>query len=428
MTFQSRVRGLAGVKTASSEAGGGTARSGMPRFLSRQPSAEAGPAAPRSAARAAMGSVPAGAPRALPVATVPLALPGDAHEREANRAAQQVGAATTSEPAAAASSSAHRGVAPAPAHGPAALLGNQGRALDGATRSFMEQRFGADFGHVRVHTDWQAAQLNRDLRANAFTQGNDIFYGAGRGPGRDQLTAHELAHVVQQSGGSRDGSAIPLTARAGPAPIQCSFAATYMIPGSSSLFEIDLQTREGALAAPPTKSGLDGYLRFVPGIGEPNSSVIGLWQVNSTIDASGADVNAASMPAAQAPRGALGDPGLRTEADPLARHRRRFQDRRAASAERRQSGGARGIGSVAALSPGGRLPRERSASAARRSSRRRAAAASARIRSGRWRATSARMIPPTSARRRCTISRVPAARPTSSPGLSRVRRSAKTRW
>jgi len=205
----------------------------------------------------------------------------------------------------------------APAGGPAALLDSPGRALDGTTRGFMEQRFGADFGHVRVHTDGQAAQLNRDLRANAFTHGSDIFYAAGRSPGRDELPAHELAHVVQQSGGSPAGSAIPLSAQSGPAPIQCSFAGTYMIPGSASLFEIDLQTREGVLAPSPGKSGLDGYLRFVPGIGEPNSSVIGIWQVNSTIDASGADVNAASMPAAQAPRGALGDPGLRTEADPL---------------------------------------------------------------------------------------------------------------
>jgi outer membrane protein OmpA-like peptidoglycan-associated protein len=319
MTFKSRARGVAGAKPATSDAGsGGTSPGGMPRFLSRRRNAEPVPGAPLSVAENQRSGVPAFVPRALPAATAPLGLPGDRHELEADRAAQLVRAATTSEPASVAGAPPPRGSPPvAPTHGPAALLGKQGRALDGATRSFMEQRFGADFAHVRVHTDGQAAQLNRDLRANAFTHGSDIFYGAGHGPGRDELTAHELAHVVQQAGGSRDGSAIPLTARAGPVPIQCSFAATYMIPGSASLFEIDLQTREGALAAPPTKSGLDGYLRFVPGIGEPNSSVIGIWQVNSTIDASGADVNAASMPAAQAPRGALGDPGLRTEEDPL---------------------------------------------------------------------------------------------------------------
>jgi outer membrane protein OmpA-like peptidoglycan-associated protein len=319
MTFKSRARGVAGVKPATSDAGsGGTSPGGMPRFLSRRRNAEPVPGAPLSVAENPRSGVPAFVPRALPAATPPLGVPGDRHELEADRAAQLVRAATTSEPASVAGAPPPRGSPPAaPTHGPAALLGGQGRALDGATRSFMEQRFGADFSHVRVHTDWQAAQLNRDLRANAFTQGSDIFYGTGRGPGRDELTAHELAHVVQQSGGSHDGSAIPLTARAGPVPIQCSFAGTYMIPGSVSLFEVDLQTREGALAASPTKSGLDGYLRFVPGIGEPNSSVIGIWQVNSTIDASGADVNAASMPAAQAPRGALGDPGLRTEEDPL---------------------------------------------------------------------------------------------------------------
>ncbi|HRD90881.1 MAG TPA: hypothetical protein PK752_21890, partial [Accumulibacter sp.] len=59
MTFKSRARGLAGTKPASSDAGGGAAGRGMPRFLSRQRSADPGPAAQRSVARAASGGVPA---------------------------------------------------------------------------------------------------------------------------------------------------------------------------------------------------------------------------------------------------------------------------------------------------------------------------------------------------------------------------------
>ncbi len=80
-----------------------------------------------------------------------------------------------------------------------------GRALPAETRSFMEPRFGTDFNNVRVHTDSEAVQLNRDISAQAFTHGSDVFFGAGKyDPGSEggkQLLAHELTHVVQQSSG-----------------------------------------------------------------------------------------------------------------------------------------------------------------------------------------------------------------------------------
>lgn len=67
-------------------------------------------------------------------------------------------------------------------------------------RAFMEPRFGADFSQVRVHTDSEAVQMNRDLNAQAFTHRQDVYFGAGKTPGKDALTAHELTHVVQQTG------------------------------------------------------------------------------------------------------------------------------------------------------------------------------------------------------------------------------------
>ena len=78
-----------------------------------------------------------------------------------------------------------------------------GSSLTGAARSFLEPRFGYDFGQVRVHTGAQAAELSRMLNAQAFTIGRDIVFGAGyyapdTAEGR-QLLAHELTHVVQQS-------------------------------------------------------------------------------------------------------------------------------------------------------------------------------------------------------------------------------------
>jgi hypothetical protein len=77
-----------------------------------------------------------------------------------------------------------------------------GRPLPAPLRAQLETAFGADFARVRVHTDDQAVTLSRDLQAQAFTSGPDVFFGAGRyAPGTPAgrgLLAHELTHVVQQ--------------------------------------------------------------------------------------------------------------------------------------------------------------------------------------------------------------------------------------
>lgn len=80
-----------------------------------------------------------------------------------------------------------------------------GSPLADEVRRFMEPRFGADFSKVRVHTNSEAVQMNQELGAQAFTYGNDIYYGGGKSPAKDALTAHELTHVVQQSNISQSG-------------------------------------------------------------------------------------------------------------------------------------------------------------------------------------------------------------------------------
>jgi hypothetical protein len=79
-----------------------------------------------------------------------------------------------------------------------------GNRLPDEVRSYMEPRFGVDFSGVRLHTGSDAAQMNHELAAQAFTHGNDIYMGEGRfSPGTDAgrwLLAHELTHVVQQGG------------------------------------------------------------------------------------------------------------------------------------------------------------------------------------------------------------------------------------
>lgn len=87
-------------------------------------------------------------------------------------------------------------------------LGNSkggGQPLPPETNSFMSRSFGADFGHVRVHTDSKATEMNEGLRARAFTHGADVYFNKGEynpeSSDGKRLLAHELTHVVQQGEG-----------------------------------------------------------------------------------------------------------------------------------------------------------------------------------------------------------------------------------
>lgn len=66
----------------------------------------------------------------------------------------------------------------------------------------MSHAIGADFNGVRIHTGEEATQMNRDLGAQAFTHGNDIYFNSGKydpsSTNGKRLLAHELTHVVQQ--------------------------------------------------------------------------------------------------------------------------------------------------------------------------------------------------------------------------------------
>src|SRR4030095_2145180 len=77
-----------------------------------------------------------------------------------------------------------------------------GSSMDSGTKSFMEGRFGTDFSGVKIHTGDYAVQLSKQLNAQAFTVGNDIYFNSGKydtgsNNGR-HLLAHELTHTIQQ--------------------------------------------------------------------------------------------------------------------------------------------------------------------------------------------------------------------------------------
>lgn len=88
----------------------------------------------------------------------------------------------------------------------------KGSPLKESAKNQMESGFGADFSGVRVHTDSNAAEMNKDLGAKAFTAKNDIFFNEGQfNPASKEgqtLLAHELTHTLQQ-GASKAKEEVP---------------------------------------------------------------------------------------------------------------------------------------------------------------------------------------------------------------------------
>lgn len=183
-------------------------------------------AVPAAATGHSFGSVPVFASSAVRIGPA-----GDAWERQADDAAAAVmrtadGTVDAAQPRITPVSATHgtavqrlasgAGHAPPRLDGWLAQTGPRGAALPSSVRAFMEPRFGTDFGGVRVHTGGEAARMSQALGAHAFTHGRDIYYGPGRAPAADALTAHELAHVVQQTGPGSGGGGIVQMMRACP--------------------------------------------------------------------------------------------------------------------------------------------------------------------------------------------------------------------
>ncbi|MDJ0645853.1 MAG: DUF4157 domain-containing protein [Flavobacteriaceae bacterium] len=79
----------------------------------------------------------------------------------------------------------------------------KGRPLSKTTQREMESSFKTDFSGVNIHTDQEAVKMNKELGAQAFTHGKDVYFNSGKynpetSDGK-RLLAHELTHVVQQN-------------------------------------------------------------------------------------------------------------------------------------------------------------------------------------------------------------------------------------
>ncbi|GAB4197246.1 MAG: hypothetical protein OHK0022_15410 [Roseiflexaceae bacterium] len=86
---------------------------------------------------------------------------------------------------------------------------SNGSPLPAPVLDKMQRGFGHSFKDVRIHNNQEAHESAEMVQAKAYTSQTDIVFNQGEfNPGSsegEQLIAHELAHVVQQSQGPVSG-------------------------------------------------------------------------------------------------------------------------------------------------------------------------------------------------------------------------------
>jgi outer membrane protein OmpA-like peptidoglycan-associated protein len=141
-----------------------------------------------------------------------------------------------------------------------ARLGS-GTPLAAEQRTSYESRLGAILGGVRLHTDAGSGALADSVGANAFTLGQDIYFGRGKyQPGTESgeaLIAHEMTHAAQHG---NDAS-------------QLNADLAMSLPVTQGVFGIDMADRTA-----PASPGMEGHITFDPDSAGQYSAEIGLIQ------------------------------------------------------------------------------------------------------------------------------------------------------
>lgn len=147
---------------------------------------------------------------------------------------------------------ASNGVAPGAEPAIALAASSGGAPLPGAVRRKFESSLGSDLGDVRVHTGADSAAAAESVSAKAYTVGSDIHFGAGHydpsSQGGQRLLAHEVAHTVQQAGG---------TSR------KAQFKLDVSAPGDAHELEADAAADSMVEAKPATIAAAGGLARKV---------------------------------------------------------------------------------------------------------------------------------------------------------------------
>lgn len=229
----------------------------------------------------------------------------------------------------------------------ATSIAAQGLSGPATTLPFAD-RIQACFGRhgvagISAHVGGPAADAASALGAHAFASGNSVAFG--KAPDL-HTAAHEAAHVVQQRAGVhlkggmgeagdvheqhadavadkvvRGESAEALLDQyggsGGSGGLQFSLVRPAEVMPGMGTFNINLATVNAPTPGPGQRAGMDGFIQFTPTAGAPNSNTIGIWQIVKDTNAGdpSTDRGTGSIGPLQAPRGALGQPGLRTADD-----------------------------------------------------------------------------------------------------------------
>ncbi len=114
--------------------------------------------------------------------------------------------------------------------------GSTGAPLPGELRERFESSLGADLSDVRVHTGAESADAASSVGARAYAIGHEIHFAAGAyDPSTADgqfLIAHEVAHTVQQRGGSiQRQHKLEVSGADDPLELEADRAAQAMVAG-----------------------------------------------------------------------------------------------------------------------------------------------------------------------------------------------------
>lgn len=196
---------------------------------------------------------------------------------------------------------------------------------------------------IQAHVGGAATDATATLGAHAYATGTSVAFGTQPDL---HTAAHEAAHVIQQRAGVhlkggvgeagdrheqhadavadrvvRGESAEALldqySGSGGAGGVQFSLVNPAQVMPGMGTFNVNMVTVNAPTPGPGQRAGMDGFIQFTPTAGAPNSNTIGISQIVKLTDAGqpNSDVNSGSIGALQAPRGALGQPGLRTQDD-----------------------------------------------------------------------------------------------------------------
>ena len=154
----------------------------------------------------------------------------------------------------------------------------KGEPLPTPVRARMEQGIGADFSGVRIHRDSDSVDMNKELHAQAFTHGQDVYFNSGKFNPEDtegkRLLAHELTHVVQQGATQKKIQKLP------GAPVLTSHQTKTAIKwykNNNSRYTPDLISKIQEATGIPQSGIMD----------EASVQAVADWQLMNKVDADG---------------------------------------------------------------------------------------------------------------------------------------------